>query len=101
MLGLFVKDERLGISIPNLDRDWKSYTLKEQSMILSSWEKERAKIPDKIKELEKIVTYKTKELLVENNGDKMEQLNNEIMTFASMINDLNILFRIEPTLTVD
>ncbi|ADU30326.1 hypothetical protein [Evansella cellulosilytica] len=99
MLNVFRIDSRLGISIPKLGKPWTDYSLKEQSQILSIWEKERAIIPEKIKEIEKIVTVKTKELLEENDVDKMNELNHVIMNYASIINDLNIWFRIEPQLT--
>ncbi|MFA9557944.1 hypothetical protein ACERII_11610 [Evansella sp. AB-rgal1] len=99
MKGLFHKDDRLGISLPKLEKEWVGYTTEEQSEILSIWEKERAKIPDRIKELENSLHRKTDMLLTENDVEAMVQHNSKIVFLASIINDLNIWYRIEPTLT--
>ncbi|MBU9712277.1 hypothetical protein KS419_11040 [Bacillus tamaricis] len=99
MQELFLEDKRLGINLPKLEKQWDGYSVTEQSKILSIWEKERAKIPDRIKDLENIVKIKTNDMLVENDEEKMVKLNNEIMKFASIINDLNIWYRIEPTIS--
>ncbi|MDQ0256865.1 hypothetical protein J2S74_004287 [Evansella vedderi] len=101
MKEFFQEDERLGISLPKLERTWEDHTLKEQTKILSYWEKERAKIPDRIKELEVLVKGKTNDLLLENDEQRMIELNNEVIYLASIINDLNIWFRIEPVITVE
>ncbi|MCD8510449.1 MAG: hypothetical protein LRY73_11675 [Bacillus sp. (in: Bacteria)] len=99
MTELFQEDKRLGIALPDLNEPWEKFTLQEQTKILSYWEKQRSKIPDRIKELEKEVKVKTRNMLVENDEKKMIQLNNEIVYLASIINDLNIWFRIEPAIT--
>ncbi|MBU9720148.1 MULTISPECIES: hypothetical protein [Bacillaceae] len=99
MQTLFIEDKRLGIALPKLNKSWELYTIEEQGEILAFWEKQRAKIPDRIKELEKVVSRKTNDMLLENDANKMIDLNNEIVHLASVINDLNIWFRTEPVLT--
>lgn len=99
MTELFSEDKRLGISLSKLDKPWDKFTHQEQTKILSYWEKQRSKIPDRIKDLEKEVKVKTWGMLQENDERKMIQLNNDIVYLASIINDLNIWFRVEPAIT--
>lgn len=91
----FELDNRLGIPIPNLELEWDEYTDEERANILMEWEEIRAKIPDRIKELEVIINHKQNALSVENNFQVSCQLNSEIAELASVINDLHIWFRIQ------
>ncbi|GGK20363.1 hypothetical protein GCM10010965_11730 [Caldalkalibacillus thermarum] len=91
----FQLDQRLGIYIPVLDRDWEAYSVAEQAQILKQWEQYRSDIPGRIKELERLIEQKQEALNNESDFERSCQLNDEIAELASMINDLNIWFRIQ------
>jgi hypothetical protein len=91
----FEFDQRLGISLPVLDKEWNQYTTKEQTQILYEWEDHRSDIPARIKQIEKIIEQKLHELNNEDNFVRSCELNSEISQLASAINDLNIWFRIQ------
>lgn len=91
----FETDNRLGIPLPNLSLEWDEYTDEERSHILLEWEEIRARIPDRIKELESVINQKQKALSVEENFKLSCQLNTEIAELASIINDLHIWFRVQ------
>ena len=91
----FVYDERLGISVPHLKLDFSTYPPIVQRAIITRWEQIRGTIPDRIKEIEKIINHKLNQL---NNEDDFEvscTLNYEIANYASTINDLWIWYRTE------
>ena len=93
---MFQYDDRLGISIPILTREWTEYRLEEQQLIMHKWETERGAIPDRIQELERSINEKQDAL---NNEDRFAvscQLNTEISELASIINDLWLWFRTVP-----
>ncbi len=48
----FTFDQRLGISLPDLNVDWDQYDIETQNTILFHWEQIRGTIPDRIQELE-------------------------------------------------
>ncbi|MGO0060761.1 hypothetical protein ACTID9_12240 [Brevibacillus fluminis] len=91
----FVLDERLGIPLPALALDWEMYTAEERSDILLQWEEIRAKIPDRIIQLETVINRKQTQLSEEENFAVSCELNSEIHELASVINDLNIWFRVQ------
>ncbi|MGD8191630.1 hypothetical protein ACQCN2_16740 [Brevibacillus ginsengisoli] len=91
----FELDHRLGIPLPSLKQEWEDYTAEERASILLEWEEIRARIPDRIKELEVIINHKQNALSVEDNFQVSCQLNSEIAELASVINDLHIWFRIQ------
>ncbi len=91
----FVYDERLGIKLPSLALDWEEYSDEERAEILLIWEEIRAKIPDRIILLEKVIDEKQRQLSQEENFDRSCRLNSEIAELASVINDLNIWFRVQ------
>ncbi|MFB6801902.1 hypothetical protein [Peribacillus butanolivorans] len=93
MKKLFTYDERLGISIPDLSREWDEYTKSEQQQILVQWENIRGNIPDRIKELESSINRKQLQLSDESNFVLSCQLNSEIAELASIINDLWLWYR--------
>jgi len=88
-------DERLGIAIPLLEKEWGKYTHEEQEQILYEWEAHRSDIPGRIKELEKMIEKKQEMLNNEENFVLSCQLNDQISRLASTINDLNLWFRIQ------
>ncbi|MBU8905181.1 hypothetical protein [Desertibacillus haloalkaliphilus] len=91
----FILDERLGISIPHLYKQWSQYSLETQADILLRWESIRGSIPDKVEELEAEINRKQAQLNVEENFQVSCQLNLEIAELASIINDLWIWYRID------
>ncbi|KXG43596.1 hypothetical protein [Tepidibacillus decaturensis] len=94
----FVYDFRLGINIPQFDKDWEEYSTLEQSYIIDRWEQERAKIPDRIKLVEKEIMEK-QELMFEMSFEEYCKVHEEIVDKASVINELNIWFRTQGEVT--
>ena len=91
----FVLDERLGIPLPHLSMEWEEYTGEERADMLLAWEEIRARIPDRIQQLEAIIIEKTRQLSEEEDFARSCELNREIHELASLINDLNIWFRVQ------
>jgi hypothetical protein len=89
----FTYDNRLGIKIPALEREWTFYSEKLQQDILLTWESIRGQIPDKIQSLEKSINQKQAALEDEANFIRSCELNSEIGELASIINDLWIWYR--------
>ncbi|WP_199622109.1 hypothetical protein [Paenibacillus alkalitolerans] len=90
----FAYDERLGIPLPALEREWEEYTLEEQARILLYWEGVRGRIPDRIFALEREITDLQQRLDQEENFEKVCGLSWEIADLASAINDLHIYYRL-------
>lgn len=91
----FILDERLGIRLPALDMEWEAYSTDERADILLEWEEIRANIPDKIIRIETVIIEKTRQMSEEENFNRSCELNSEIHELASVINDLNIWFRVQ------
>lgn len=94
----FLLNERLGISLPYSERDWKNYPIEEQEKILAEWERIRGSIPDRIQELEKKINHLQSRLDQEEDFTLSCHLNEEISELASIINDLWLWFRTTPSL---
>ncbi len=94
MNNLFVYNERLGIDLPTLSKEWNEYEKHIQEQILLRWEMIRGSIPDRIKALEVSINRKQDDLSVENDFDRSCQLNFEIAELASIINDLWLWYRL-------
>lgn len=92
--GLFAYDARLGIRLPALKRDWETYSPEERAAILAEWESIRGAIPDRIKQLERIIIEKQSRLDEEDDFAISCRLNSEIAELASTINDLHIWYRV-------
>jgi hypothetical protein len=91
----FIRDERLGIRLPALDREWEEFSPDERNDILLEWETIRATIPDRIIRIESVIIEKTKQMSEEESFVRSCELNSEIHELASVINDLNIWFRVQ------
>ena len=89
----FSFDQRLGIPIPNLQKEWELYSSEQQQQILFEWEQIRGNIPDRIKQLEKLINKKQEELNQEENFERSCLLNSNIAELASTINDLWLYYR--------
>ncbi|MFD2371975.1 hypothetical protein ACFSO0_18775 [Brevibacillus sp. GCM10020057] len=95
MCNHFILDERLGIRLPALEKEWEAYSDEERADILLEWEEIRATIPDQIIRIEAVIIEKTKQMSEEEDFIRSCQLNSEIHELASVINDLNIWFRVQ------
>ena len=89
----FSFDQRLGIPVPNLQKDWDLYSAEQQQQILFEWEQIRGNIPDRIKQLEKLINESQEELNREENFERSCLLNCNIADLASVINDLWLYYR--------
>ncbi|WP_159881345.1 hypothetical protein [Paenibacillus puerhi] len=94
MTDVFVWDERLGIPLPQLPRDFETYTDSEQAAILLRWEEIRGTIPDRVKQIERVIIFKQEQLNVEDDFVTSCRLNSEIADLASTINELHLWFRV-------
>jgi hypothetical protein len=94
----FTFDQRLGISIPNLNMEWAQYSEETQQDILFHWEQIRGSIPDRIAELENMINQKQAQLSEESNFKISCELNSEIAELASIINDLWLWYRANQTM---
>lgn len=99
MNDLFVYNERLGIFIPTLIKEWDEYDKTIQQKILLQWDHIRGSIPDRIKALEVIINRKQDELSNENDFAQSCVLNSEISELASIINDLWLWFRLNQNMS--
>lgn len=91
----FTLDHRLGIRLPDFKHEWEEYSRDERADILLEWEEIRATIPDRIIRVETVIIEKTKQMSEEENFVRSCELNHEIHELASVINDLNIWFRVQ------
>jgi len=95
----FVFDERLGIPVPELAMEWDQYSEAARGEILMEWELIRGRIPDRIKEIERVIIRKQEHLNVEENFVISCALNWEIAEMASTINDLHLWYRTNQEMT--
>lgn len=91
----FVFQERLGIELLFLEKNWEDYDSRIQFEILEKWEIIRGKIPDRIKEIEQQINQKQQALGEEEDFHRSCQINSQISELASAINDLQIWFRVD------
>lgn len=99
MAELFKFDDRLGIDLPMLTNEWDKYSNTMQQEILLRWETIRGRIPDRIIEIEAKIKVKQRELNEEDDFIKSCLLNAEISELASIINDLWIWYRTNPSIS--
>ncbi|KAB7705905.1 hypothetical protein F9802_12615 [Bacillus aerolatus] len=93
----FQLNERLGIPLPHLEKEWSLYSATEQEELLHEWETIRGRIPDRIKELEFKINDRQARLDQEDDFPLSCRLNEEISELASIINDLWLWFRTAPS----
>lgn len=89
----FRYDERLGLPLPRLAKDWEQYPEEEQFEILREWEEIRGRIPDRIQAFERTISELQDRMGREDCFEECCRVNHEISELASRINDLNIWFR--------
>ncbi|WP_100331843.1 hypothetical protein [Bacillus xiapuensis] len=93
----FQMNDRLGISVPYLMKEWADYSIQEQEHIIHQWEQIRGSIPDRIQSLEAEINERQAMLEREENFRRSCRLNEEIGELASIINDLWLWFRTTPS----
>ncbi|MCI0182804.1 MAG: hypothetical protein OWR52_07295 [Acidibacillus sp.] len=96
MQHLFHYDERLQLEVPTLQQAWTAYTEDERRSILEYWEPMRGKIPGVIGKYEAHISQLHEQLNNEEDWDTTLQIMDNINDYASRINDLNILYRMQP-----
>lgn len=96
----FEYNERLGIDIPIFYTKWEHFSQDEQYQIIYRWETVRAQIPDRIKELEKMIHKRELQLQIEDDFSSFCQLSREISDLASRVIDLNLWFRTQEEATM-
>jgi hypothetical protein len=94
-------NERLGIRLPYLDKDWELYPADVREYVVSEWEQIRGSIPERIKEFERVINARQASLNVEPVFIEAVRLNSEIADYASRINDLHLYFRMEQNVEID
>ncbi len=92
----FVHNERLGIRVPVLDREWYAFSQAEQEAMILEWESIRARIPDRIFELEAQINDLQARASEEDDWDLVCELYVQLYGIASVINDLNIGHKNDP-----
>ncbi|QYR20358.1 hypothetical protein KZ483_21450 [Paenibacillus sp. sptzw28] len=90
----FIWNERLGIALPELNREWECYNDQEQADIVTRWEVIRGTIPDRVFALERLINTKQAQLNEEEDFETSCTINADIAELASRINDLHIWYRI-------
>ncbi|WP_428911322.1 hypothetical protein [Niallia sp. Krafla_26] len=95
----FHHNDRLGIQLPSIDKEWDSLPEDARQSILLHWERIRGMIPDRIHDLEKCINTKQEQLNNEADFERSCQLNSEIADLASTINDLWLWFRTKQDVT--
>jgi len=89
----FFFNERLGIALPELKREWETYSEIERAAIVERWEIIRGSIPDRVMGFERLINLKQAQLFDEENFECSCRLNSDIADLASRINDLHIWYR--------
>lgn len=92
--------ERLGIKIPFFNRDWDELDKQTQLEVIRQWETERAKIPDRIKDIENEI-IRLQDKMFEIEFEEYYEIHKDIVDMSSAINDLNIWFRTDGEVTKD
>ncbi|BCB05244.1 hypothetical protein [Bacillus sp. KH172YL63] len=92
----FIYNERLGIFLPRLTKEWPAYKGSEQEAILLAWEQVRGTIPDRIQEIDREIEVLQGKLSEEEDFETSCSINREISERASEINDLWIWYRTTP-----
>lgn len=90
----FEYDERLGIKLPHLLRDWETLPADERHAMIMEWEQIKARIPDRIMDLEKQIEAHQDKISKEEDWDTVCLLYGELYSIASIINDLHIWSRV-------
>lgn len=90
----FIFDDRLGISLPYLEKDWEDYTVETQVRILAKWETIRGSIPERIMAIEDDINKNQAQLETEESFERSCDLAHLNAELASIINDLWIWYRV-------
>ncbi|GAX88930.1 hypothetical protein [Effusibacillus lacus] len=97
----FEYDERLGIKLPKLTVEWEELSPEERHEMILEWEKIKARIPDRIMELEREIDTRQLRVAQEEDWEAVCRLYGEIYSLASIINDLHIWTRVNQDFDMD
>ncbi|WP_219836051.1 hypothetical protein [Paenibacillus sp. R14(2021)] len=89
----FTWNDRLGISLPTIEREWEAFSEAERTYIVTQWEDIRGSIPDRVIAFERVINAKQAQLFEEEDFERSCDINLDIAEFASRINDLHIWYR--------
>ncbi|MFD2171630.1 hypothetical protein [Tumebacillus lipolyticus] len=89
----FTFDARLGIYTLNSDLDWSRFTEEERKRIAARWVLICSALTDRVAELEVMMMDRIEAIYTAQDEEEMHQLNDQMMDFASVACDLNILAR--------
>jgi hypothetical protein len=90
----FEYNDRLGIHLPYLDVEWEDLSADERNEMIARWEKIKARIPDRIMEIERLIDERQQRVSQEEDWETICMLYKEIYEYASIINDLHIWARV-------
>ncbi|WP_407635582.1 hypothetical protein [Effusibacillus pohliae] len=90
----FEYDERLGIRVPHLLAEWEELSADERHDMILEWERIKARIPDRILELEREIEERQARVGREEDWGTICDLYSEIFSLASIINDLHLWMRV-------
>jgi hypothetical protein len=89
----FSYDTRLGIYVLRQDLDWTQFSEEDRKKIASKWVLICSALTDRVAELEVQMMEKLEAMYSAKDEEEMHQLNSEMMDYASIACDLNILAR--------
>lgn len=89
----FVYHEKMGIEIPKVYVEWEELTVNERENLIDRWETIRGHIPDRILALDSEVEKLQSRVYQEEDWEEVCRLFDQISSFASTINELNIWYR--------
>lgn len=90
----FEYDERLGIRLPYMEVEWEELSAEERHDMILEWERIKARIPDRIMDIEREIDKKQERASQEEDWDTVCKLYEQIYALASVINDLHIWARV-------
>lgn len=95
----FQHDERLSIPLPSFPQPFEEMAPTDQEVVIATWESIRARIPDRIQELEETIQGHLESISETEDWDQIIAWFDEISDMASRIAELNTWKRVDPGLT--
>lgn len=97
----FHHDERLSIPLPSFPQPFEEMAPTEQESVIVTWESIRARIPDRIQELEKMIEFHLENIRETEDWEQIILWFDEISDIASRIAELNTWQRVDPGLATE
>lgn len=95
----FRQDERLSIPLPAFPQPFEEMAPTDQETVIATWESIRARIPDRIQELEQTIRGHLDCISETEDWEHIISCFDEISDMASRIAELNTWSRIDPQLS--